>query len=222
MEIRCLNCRRRIHTVDVSVPEDKAFCKRCAATYSLSGIVTQSAVLDKVEPDSPLPGVQFERIPNGFTVKLRSAGVIFPPLLILMGAFVAGFGIFICMEVFRVNPSIAMRILACLILGTFVLCGILIFFKAFSLLLGKVVLTVKGDEATVFTGVGAFGKTEQFKWSGVRQVWMQPHLHDRVTAKQVVLDGERRIILGEMLTTKRAVFLAGVLRRMLAERGGEK
>ena len=204
--------------MDVSVPEDKAFCKRCDTIYSLSGIVTQSAVLDEVEPDDPPPGVQFERTPNGFALKLRRAGVFYPPFGILMGAFVAGFGLFLCVMLFRLNPSIIARIVGCLIFGAFILCGVLVFVKAFSLLLGKVVVTVEGDEAVVFTGVGAFGKTERFKWSGVKQVWVQPHLHDRVMPKQVVLDGERRIILGEMLTTKRAVFLAGALRRMLPKR----
>lgn len=99
----------------------------------------------------------------------------------------------------------------------FVLVGIGTAIAAIMGLVGRVTITLRGQEATAFTGVGPIGWRRRFDASSVRTVRIRESgssTNDQPN-KHIVIEADKTVKIGLLLSDKRRRWLAGVLSRVL-------
>jgi hypothetical protein len=99
----------------------------------------------------------------------------------------------------------------------FLLGSILFWSFALMAICGKVEVTVRGDEGTIFTGIGAMGFKRRFQTREVARVY-EDAARWRGTGSMgtaIVLEGRTRMKLGEGLNEPRRHFVLEMLRVLL-------
>jgi hypothetical protein len=110
-----------------------------------------------------------------------------------------------------------MAIFLALFITPFVLIGIGTAAAAVLGLFGRVQITLRGQDATVFTGVGPIGWTRRFNADTVRDVRIKESgsSTNNKPNKHIVIDADKTVKVGVLLSDARLRWLAGVLRRVL-------
>lgn len=112
---------------------------------------------------------------------------------------------------------LGMAIFLALFITPFVLIGLGTAAAAVLGLFGRVQVTLRGQEATVFTGVGHIGWNRRFAADTVRDVRIKESgsSTNNKPNKHIVIDADKTVKVGVLLSDARLRWLAGVLRRVL-------
>ncbi len=218
-ELHCLKCGKTILPENVNLQTYLAHCRGCGEAFPLLDIIEAEEVKNFLE--NPPDGTLFERTPGGFRVSASTkspgaAGLVLFLILFSGGALITP--VLFLMHGNEFHPFI-------ILIPAFLLAVSGIFWAlALMMLGGKVMAEVDGDAGRLFVGVGSFGRRKSFKWSdisGFRQQdakWHGPGC----SGMMIAAEGNRKLEFGRMLDGRRRLYLLGVLRKMLDERGGEK
>lgn len=115
------------------------------------------------------------------------------------------------------NATLGMSIFMLVFMIPFVLVGVGTASAAAIGLFGRLEVTLRGQEGTVFTGVGPIGWRRRFAADLVKSVRVtdsRTSTNGR-TNKQIVIEADKTVNLGVMLSDARRRWMAGVLRRVL-------
>jgi hypothetical protein len=213
----CPKCRAKIPLEDVNVATDVALCRQCGQTWSYAELLA-----DEHAPEfnfsTPPRGAWFrETTPNSFEVgaSTRSAGAFFlVPFMCVWSGFSLGgiYGSQIVKREFNLGMSL---------FGIPFVLGTLIFGSvAVMSVCGKVVVSVEGDNGTVFTGVGPIGWRRRFNWrtvSAIRRT--ESHGRRGSVAEQITFEGDKRLDFAAGLKSERLDFMLTVLRKKWRKSG---
>jgi hypothetical protein len=199
---------------DVNVSTDIALCRHCGRTYAFSEIVSGAPAGDLSMPPN---GAWYEVLADGFRVgaTTRSAAAFFiVPFMCVWSGFSLGgiYGTQLRSGHFNLFSSL---------FGIPFLIGTLLFGSyALMTVAGKVEVTQRGDQLTIFTGVGTLGWRRRYLASEFSTVHEGLATGARFGSNRqgmtVVLEGSTRAELGAMLSQERRYFLLNALRRSLS------
>lgn len=214
MDSVCPLCRSAIAIDDINVATDVALCRRCGKAFSFSELLSGSA---RAAPDLTTPpnGAWFEQLADGFrigaTTRSWMALFLVPFACVWSGMSLGGlYGKQISSG--RFDPTSSLFGVPFLI-GTIFLVG----YCAMTIA-GKVELSQRGGNLSVFTGVGRFGWTRRYIWSDFSSAREDSRRNGFNWNRQgvvIVLEGRQRATFGTMLSEERRYFLLGALRQML-------
>lgn len=215
MNVRCPTCGAAIGLDDVNVARDLAVCRSCKAIFTFSDNVDID--LSEEDSDNPPRGTWFDRTFDGFvagaTTRSPIAFFLVPFMCIWSGGSLGGiYGGQIVRGKFNLVSSLFG---VPFLLGTIVFGG----FAVMSVI-GRVVVSVSGDDGVIFTGVGPIGWRRRFSWDGARSVGTSiSSSNDGNPSRSIRIVGTVPFTFGSMLTEPRRRYLAGVLRREHQRRG---
>jgi hypothetical protein len=216
VEVVCPRCRRELPPDGVNVAKDLAYCAECRQAFSFSQLVTTAESM-KIDLGRPPKGAWFERTAEGFvvgsTARSPIAFFLVPFMIVLSGGSLGGiYGSQIATGKFDLLMSL---------FGIPFLLGSVLFWSiALMAVAGRIVITRRGDELSMFTGVGPVGFTKRVRWSELRD------LEDLAKRLAPAVQNKRRRrrregpTLGDGLTAERQDFVINAVTRMLAERRG--
>jgi hypothetical protein len=218
VKVSCPSCKVTIAGSAINVAKDVAFCGACEQAWSLSELIhrDEACSLDLMRPPK---GVLFERTPTGFVLaaSTRSHVALFmlPFMIVWSGGSLGGiYGSQILKGQFNLGQSL---------FGIpFVLGSLLFWSVTLMAIAGQVRLTVDGEGAEVFTGIGSLGRKRRFAWSSVRRAASaRTSLHypgGHPENLQLVLADGQEISFGSGLRSERRSFVERALDKLLLER----
>jgi hypothetical protein len=114
------------------------------------------------------------------------------------------------------SMSLGMTIFLWIFLTPFILVGLGMFGAFLVCVGGRTEVRIRDDVGTVFTGIGPLGWNRRFSPSLVRRVALEDHRWrdsdgDPQRRQQVVIEADKVLRFGTMLTEERRRFLAGML-----------
>ncbi|MGC9971714.1 MAG: hypothetical protein ABSE56_14120 [Bryobacteraceae bacterium] len=192
------------------------WCPQCWRSYRYSSLLP--AAPRAIDLETPPPGARLERLADGFTIAVSMHSEL-AILTVLCGLFVLVAGGCLLAAGMQTPPPGRAPVF-----GPLVLLAIPVLSAAAAALClvpvaGQLRITRHGDRLTVFTGVGTVGWTSEYRWSSFETVYEEdrssPEGRD---TRIIVLDGERRVTFGGILTDERRDFVLHALRAMLAEK----
>ncbi len=214
MDTTCPLCRSAIAMDDVNVATDVALCRHCGKTFSFSELIHGSAI-GAADLNAPPSGAWFEQLANGFRAGAvtRSWMALFfvPFTCVWSGGSLSGiYGRQIVSGKF--DPFMSLFGLPFLIGSVFLIasCAMMI--------AGKVEVLRRGEELSIFTGVGALGWTRTYSWSdfsAAREDGGRNGFNWNRQTVAIVLEGKQRVAFGTMLSEQRRFFLLSALRQAL-------
>ena len=215
MSYRCPTCRAEIGLDDVNVARDVALCRSCERTHSFADLAAGDA--PSPYPVEPPSGAWYEETFDGFRMGAvtRSCLAVFlvPFACVWIGGSLGGiYGSQVVKGQFDLSASLfgIPFLLGSILLGSLTLMT----------LFGKVVVTVSGDDGSVFTGVGPIGWTRRFAFSAVHSAAEHLGYNRNGGPSPVIrLAGAHPMSFGSMLTEPRRQFLLGILARAIRDRG---
>ncbi|MDI1314727.1 hypothetical protein [Prosthecobacter sp.] len=200
----CPRCHSSIPMEDISVSTDIALCRRCEERWNYSNLLTRK---DSVAVVAQAPGGAWHTPAiNGFEVgaSTRSPLAFFlvPFMCVWSGFSLNGiYGSQIVSGKFNLGTSLfgIPFVLGTLLLGSAALMAVC----------GKVVVTVRGREGRVFTGVGPLGRTRRFDWSQVSAITEDWNYSRRGQGTQyIAITAERKIKIYALNTDRHRYMLA--------------
>jgi hypothetical protein len=230
MKVSCPKCHGEVPAADINVAKDVAFCPRCQEAFALSTLVAAAEAGPEVDPGNPPPGCRLEPLPNGFAISASArsgAAFFFTFFALFWNSIVSVFVVITLANVIQHGFSQSAFDNApfpgfeFIFLTPFVLVGLVMTGVALTTMFGKVVVTVAGNAAAIFTGVGRLGWTRRFAWSDIDSATEEYDASTRVNnqpVRRIVLDGKRQIKFATLLNEDRRRYVASVLRQVLAER----
>jgi hypothetical protein len=163
--IDCPRCHTVIPLDDVNVSTNIAQCRRCGENWPYADLLSrrQAVEIGATPPSGAwhVPGMNgFEA---GASTRSPIAFFLVPFMCVWSGFSLSGiYGSQIVKGKFDLGASL---------FGIPFLLGSLLFGSvALMAVCGKVVVSVRGDEASVFTGIGPLGFTRRFSWSKVTAI----------------------------------------------------
>ncbi|OYW18949.1 MAG: hypothetical protein B7Z55_09725 [Planctomycetales bacterium 12-60-4] len=191
---------------DVSVSTDIALCRGCGERWGYAELLARKEAGGVAA--MPPPGAWHVPGMNGFeagaSTRSPIAFFLVPFMCVWSGFSLSGiYGTQIISGKFNLVLSLFG---IPFLLGTVVMGAV-----ALMAVCGKVVVTVRGDDATVFVGIGPLGRSRRFKWSqvtGVSTVWNFSRRGQGT--EQIVIEADRQIKL-HALNAARQRFLLAVL-----------
>ncbi len=169
-------------------------------------------------PDSAPSGVSFHQDANGWqlAVNTRNLGgaCLWAIICTVWTALTAG--VWFVTQVQKGQFSWGSTIVG----SVFFVIGLLMWTRVAMYLGGRTTLTVHGNEATLYSGVGSCGLTRRFKWTDINWIEIQHHKNDsdEPYAPHLVLVGNRTIRLSEAIYPDVHDYILGVVRAALAAR----
>ncbi|MFA6045765.1 MAG: hypothetical protein WC718_12345 [Phycisphaerales bacterium] len=239
---RCPTCGHAIPTSDVNMAEGVAMCRGCNVLVRLADIL-------KAGDDQALRDAAKGEPPDGafasddgaemvVSASCRSVGGALGLLAVSLfwNGIVSVFVFFAIagtvQQVFGNVPSwlsmpgnqppmtLGMVVFLWLFLTPFILIGGAMMAGFFMCLWGRVEVRLRGDEGTIFSGIGPVGRTKRFNAGGVKHVAIENKQWrdsdgDRHSKTQIVLEAEEPLRFGSMLPDNRRRFMAGMLLTVL-------
>lgn len=243
----CPECGQPIASDDINLKEGVALCRACGKLSRLADIADQPSV-DAAELTTPPRGCSYqEQIGGGLVVRAshRSIGAAAATLglclfwngIVSVFVLVAIAGLYTNMvgplpKWFPVPGSgkngglgpgmpLGETLFLCIFLTPFVLVGSGLLLAFFTYLLGRTELVVAGDTGRVRTGFGPLNWTRRFDVARVTRVAIgqTAYTQNNQTKPLIVIDADRTIKFGSMLTDARRAWMLGILRRRLSPAG---
>jgi len=214
MNITCPACRSAISTDDVNVSTDIALCRRCDKTFSFAELALASTA-PTANLSMPPRGAWFEQYPGGFRVgaTTRSWGALFlvPFTCVWAGGSLGGiYGTQFLHHRFNLGTSL---------FGIpFLLGSCMLITMCLITVAGKIELTLRDDQLSIFTGVGLIGWTRRYLWSDfslVREQMGGSNFNSNRRGPSLALEGKRKASFGGSWNDERRYFVLNVLRSML-------
>lgn len=209
MTIACPRCGANLNDADVNVATDIGACKACGNVFKLSEAVGGVPAVP-IDSLSPPPGAWFTRTADGFelgaTTRSYAAFFLVPFMCLWSGGSLGGiYGTQLAKGQFDLAQSL---------FGIPFLLGSIIFWGAALMsVFGKNTLTVSGDNAVTFSGVGPIGWHKRFAWSSVRSVVEESYRSGRNSLQTALfLQGETRIKFAGGISQARRYYLLQALR----------
>jgi hypothetical protein len=162
------------------------------------------------------PGAWFQQDADGWQVGVSTRSPMFACFYFVFGAVLALCSVGGCIWL---QVSEREFIWAVTAFGTcFLLFAVLGWVRAAMYLGGRVVLTVKGNDARLFTGLGSWGVTRRFNWSDIQRIDAGPEIsaYGNANFPFILLAGNSQVALSNIINEAQRTFLLGVLSRMLA------
>jgi hypothetical protein len=213
VNLNCPKCGGALPAADVNVTTDVAVCRRCDGIFKLSELVSHEAA-SHADLGPPPPGAWCFEDAHGFRIGATTRSPIafyLVPFMIVWSGFSLGgiYGHQIVQGKFQ--PGISL-------FGIPFIIGSVVFWSlALMAIAGKCELTVRGDEAALFIGLGSLGWTRRFHWSEISTVSEAP-MTKRYPGNRgaaLSLEGRSRLIFGSNLSDARRYYLLNALRRRL-------
>jgi hypothetical protein len=246
----CPECGQPIASDDINLKEGVALCRACGKLSRLADIADQPSV-DAAELTTPPPGCSYqEQLGGGLVVRAshRSIGAAIGTLAICLfwNGIVSVFVLFAIAGLYThlvgplpkwfpvpssgkngsLGPGIPLgeTIFLCIFLMPFVLVGSGLVLAFFTYLLGRTELVVTGDTGRIRTGIGPLNWTRRFDVSRVTRVAIgqTAYTQNNQSKPLIVIDADRTIKFGSMLSEVRRAWMLSVLRLRLfpaAQRG---
>ena len=165
------------------------------------------------EPLVAPPGAGYEERPDGFVVRAstRAKGfvVIYLSLWVLLWLGVMGNLTPMALAGHSVGARVVVTVL-------WLAVALQVYFWLVSVL-GRYVLTVRGDQATLVLAIGVPVWRRRFLWSQVTSISWQ-HSSRKGAPPWIVLSGQKRVRFGSMIRTDRRMYVFEVLQHELARR----
>lgn len=233
----CPKCRAGIPSEDVNIKDGVALCRACSSICRLTEIVESAE----------LPDIAKEATPAGCYVSENGADTVIGASARSVGGFIGTLficlfwngivSVFVSlafastlghlgvtmpgwMPPVKMNGgamSIGMTLFLWVFLTPFMLVGLAIVLGMFMALAGRVEVTIRGDEGSIFAGVGSIGRTRRFKLADVKRVDLRISRDSEGSkSTKIVIEAERELKLGDGLPEERKRWLAAALRAALA------
>jgi hypothetical protein len=213
----CPSCHAEIPLDDVNVAKDVALCRACGRATPFS-LISGTAEVSLDALDEPPKSV---RVEQGFGDEMSIVYHRLSPVLLFLipfTAFWSGFsmwGIYgkqIMAGTFNLSESLfGLPFL----FGTIILLGIIAY-----LMFGKWVVKLSHGEATVFVGVGLFGRTRRFSYNRNTTVSMSMtgvKVNDRPQPGILVRTDDKDFLFGALLPANARQFIAAAIAKQVAE-----
>jgi len=219
MKIRCPKCDTEFAGADVNPSANVAFCRSCSEAFALAELIAGDPSNDpdaKINLYEPPRGAWFEDFDDGFEVgaSTRSWAALFiVPFMMVWSGFSLG-GIY-GTQIYKgqFNPGMSLFGIP------FVIGSVFLGAVAAMTVCGRIVIRVHNNEGSVFTGVGRLGFRKRFNWKQINCVVEQDsHSSGRIT-RNLFLDGEEIVKIGNFGNDKRQRYVRAVLKAMIAARG---
>lgn len=214
MKLYCPNCKTEFQSLDVNVADNLAYCRQCSEAFAISQLLGHASTRREPLPDpvTNIPkGCWYHETMDGWTAgaTTRSAMAFFivPFMCMWSGGSLGGiYG----SQIIHGKFNLVMSLFGLpFLVGTIFIGGM-----AAMTIAGKVILTVSGNELTVFTGVWGIG------WR--RKVTIEPssrlysnrsNVHyPGSSPSNITIEGPKSIRFGSGLSFPRQIFLTQLLR----------
>jgi hypothetical protein len=213
IELRCPSCRHEIPFEDIGMLADVTLCRSCGRSYCISEITGKSQMSGPELNETPA-GMSFETTADGFriegTTRSWSALFLIPFTCVWAGGALSGiYGSQIRSGHFSLSTSL---VGIPFLIGSAYLIG-----SSVMAIVGKVVVTQRSGQFTIFTGVGLLGWTRDYEWADFSSVSEEPTRFwgRNRSGNSLVLQGKRRVAFGALWNGSRRYFALHALRRML-------
>jgi len=214
LQVVCPKCKSPIPADQINASTDVAFCPRCAEGYRLSNLI-ETGSSDPGDLGEPPPGTWFRADVDSWEVgaTTRSSMAFFlVPFMCVWSGFSLG-GIY-GSQILHGKLDLKMSLFGIpFLLGTMLFGSV-----AVMTVCGNVRVSVRGDQAEAFAGVGNIGWRRRFLWSQITRV-TDGKSNTRYAGQQsmgIGLEGSgKQMNLATGVTEERRLFLLQVLRRML-------
>ena len=216
MEVTCPSCGGAIAPDDVNVAKDVAFCRACNEAFELSELVDEDE-FDDVNLDQMPAGVAIDDYGGRvvITASTRSGWALF--WLIFVGMFgIMAPVMMIASQISEGKFQIGQTLFAL----PFMAVGAFALYMFLLMVIGRVQVTLEGDQVTIFTGVGSLGRTKTGDlkdFTGVRLVDSGTRVNNR-PVPCIQLDGPKPIKFGTWLRLQRKEYVAAIMERLIKER----
>jgi hypothetical protein len=174
----CPDCEGSLPSADINVVAGTALCRECGSTHKFSELVASGRFFS-FDPFHPPNGVSFLQDADGIRVSAttRSAGAWFLAPFMCVWSI----GLSRIYGVFDLSSPLFGIPIVMFILGTLVFCG-------------RVTVAWKGDECTVYSGVGPFGWTRKLRCSSIQMIMEDDSSVPRTVSRHPHRYSERRPI----------------------------
>lgn len=214
MQAVCPTCSAVIAAADINIGADTALCRACGGLMKASALAAEPDE-GPFSLDEPPAGAWYRDEGNRIVV----GGAVRHSI----GYFLLGF------------PLVFLAIVATVVLSTssardpsaLIFCGAALLNCALMggigvfCLFGRVEVSLLGENADVFTGVGSIGTRKRVRWGDVAAVTIAREAMGRVNGLPVyplVLDGPTPVRFGTLLSDDRKRFVRRALGTMVRER----
>jgi hypothetical protein len=218
LKLTCPNCGQPLDSDAVNVANNVAFCRGCGHAYQLSELVVPASAADtsgRFDPTiDPPKGCWFREDMDGWTAGATTrspVGFFLVPFVCVWSGFSLG-GIY-GEQIIHGKFNLFLSLFGI----PFLLGSILFWYLAAMTFVGKIVVTVKGEELTVFAVVGWLGWRQRVKITPESRIGNQasdlsyPGNHGAT----IFLIGNKSIRFGSGLNFTRLMFLKQVLQYKL-------
>lgn len=167
---------------------------------------------DDIDLNQPPIGIKIEQFKDGFeiisTTRSPIAFFLIPFTLVWGGGSMSGiYG----SQIFTGKFDLFMSIFGLpFLFGTIFLTALTLMFA-----IGKVRVTVKGDEGIIFTGIGSTGIQKFFKVSSISSVREETYSNHKSNGGSIIIEGNQRLKFGTNLSTERRYFFVKALKKLM-------
>jgi len=216
LKLTCPNCGQPLDSDAVNVANNVAFCRGCGHAYQLSELVVPASAADasgRFDPTiDPPKGYWFREDMDGWTAGATTrspVGYFLVPFMCVSSGFSLG-GIY-GEQIIHGKFNLFLSLFGI----PFVLGSILFWSLTAVTIAGKVILTAKGEELTVFTGVWGLGRRKKVPITPDSRIFNQPSAvrYPGGGSYGICVEGPVSICFGSGLSFTRQMFLMQVLQR---------
>ena len=215
MQLVCPNCGAPLGDTDVNVANNVAFCRACSHAYQLSelvGAVPATKSPPRFDPTTnPPKGCWYRETMDGWTAGATTrspvAFFLIPFMCVWSGGSLGGiYGSQIIAGKFDLVMSL---------FGIPFLLGSILFWSfAILCVAGKVELTARSEDLTIFAGVGKLGWEKKITITGASRVYTSGNhfQYPGSNNANIIIEGPSNTRFGSGLSFGRQMFLVQLLR----------
>jgi hypothetical protein len=238
-QVRCSQCGGQIPAADVNVGADVAYCRACNTATSLSDLAAERLPDARVDTTNPPAGCWHRPTVDGVEIgascrSLSGAvgalvlalfwnGIVSVFVLVALGATIRHVSgsvphWFPAPKMDGNDMGVGMTLFLWVFLLPFIGVGVMMAGAVVMMVAGSVRVRVGRERCEVFTGVGPLGWTSRIDAGGVKGVRLEDRSWrdsdgDRRTSRNIIVEAEKTVKFGSMLTAERRSFVAGALAR---------
>ncbi len=214
MKLACPVCGGDVPEQLIDLVTESAICVRCQKEFDCKEWIEADLITPDALQQSP-PGTWFERFADGFKVgvSMRSGRCL---LFLPAACFFSAQLLFFAWGTRHFDSQ--MKWILFLLFVPFGLFAAFLWLVGLMSVCGRIEVDVRGDDGTVFTGVGRIGWKHPFGWHQVKSIRMSnSYSRNRPTRQQIWIETDKTITFGRGLRADRLRFMFVALRLMQRE-----
>ncbi len=215
MKLVCPNCSASLGEADVNVANNVAFCRPCAHAFQLSELVGAASATQTSPPfdptTNPPKGCWYRETMDGWTAgattRSPAAFFIVPFMCVWSGGSLGGiYG----SQIIEGKFNLAISLFGI----PFLLGSIFLGIAAAMAIAGKVILTARGDDLAIFTGVWGIGWRRKVTIASNSRLYSNNAnvRYPGGNTSAITIEGPKSIRFGSGLSFPRQMFLTQLLR----------